>query len=104
MLMDSNSYFTLQLELPQLMFHKVSTPSDYDLSLLEYLETGIETAMLVDKKELLYYVDKVTRIHYLCIHSLVVTEIITLAYGADHPRFSRCFEIITYSWFIQGLT
>lgn len=97
---DSDPYFTPQPELPHLISHKVFAPSDRDPPPLEYPEAGVEIAALANKKKLLYHVDKETRVHRLCVPPLVATEIITLAHSAGHPGFSRCFEIITRSWFI----
>ena len=78
--------------------------SDRDPPPLEYPKPGVETAAPADKRELLYHVDKLTKVHRLCIPPSVSIEIITLAHGAGHPEFSRCFEIVTRSWLIQGLT
>lgn len=102
--MDFDLYFTFRPELPHLIFHKVSTLCNCEPPLLEYPKAGIQTAAPTDKKEVLYHVNKVTRLHYLCIPPSVMTEIITLIYGTSHPRLSRYFEIITCSWFIWGLT
>lgn len=92
---DSDSYFSPRPELQHLISHKVSTLSNFDLPPWEYPKAGVETVALADKKKLLYYVDKVTGIHHLCIPPLVTTEIITLAHNTSHSGFSRYFEIIT---------
>ena len=115
MLTDSDPYFTPRPELPHPISRKVSQrssfpghaeltlsvgpsqtsntshlkpASDCDPPLLEYPEPGVETAAPVDKKELLYHVDKLTGVHRLCIPPSVATEIITLAHGAGHSGFS----------------
>ncbi len=128
---DSDSYFTLRPQLPHPISRAVSQrssfswraelalsvglaqtsstshlepASDRDPASLEYPKPDVETAAPADKKDLLYHIDKLTGVHRLCISPSVATEIITLAHNADNPGFSRCFEIITRSWFIRGLT
>lgn len=85
---NSDPYFTSRPELSHPIFHKVSTWSDRDPPPLEYPEAGVETAAPANKKKLLYHVNKVTRVYSLCIPPSVATEIITLAHGAGHLRFS----------------
>lgn len=94
---DSDSNFTPRPELSHLISHDVSALSDCNPPSLEHSEAGIETAVLADKKKLLYHIDKVTAVHHFCIPPLVATEIITLAPGTGHPGFSQCFKIITFS-------
>ncbi len=57
-----------------------------------------------DKAKLLYHVNRLTNVHRLCIPPSVATDILGIAHGEGHPGFSRCFEIISRSWFIRGLT
>ena len=60
--------------------------------------------LLPDKKKLLYHVNLLTGVHRLCIPPSVAPDIFAIAHGEGHPGFSRCYEIITCSWFIWGLT
>lgn len=57
-----------------------------------------------NKAKLLYYVNKPPNVHHLCIPLSVAPDIPAIVYGEGHPGFSRCYEIITCSWFIRGLT
>lgn len=57
-----------------------------------------------DKAKLLYHVSKMTGVYRLCIPPSVALNILAIAHGEGHPDFSRCYEIITQSWFIWGLT
>lgn len=52
-----------------------------------------------DKAKLLYYVNMLTGVHCLYIPPSVAPNILAIAYGEGHPGFSRCYKIITYSWF-----
>lgn len=56
------------------------------------------------KTKLLYHVNKVNGVHYLCIPPSVNSNILTIAHKEKHLGFSRSYEIITCFWFIQGLT
>ena len=57
-----------------------------------------------DKSKLLYPINRLTNVHRLCIPPSEALEILTIAHEEGHPGFSRCYEIITRSWFICGLT
>ncbi len=57
-----------------------------------------------DKTKLLYLVNKLTNVRRLCIPPSVAPDILGIAHGEGHPGFSRCFEIVSRSWFIRGLT
>ena len=57
-----------------------------------------------DKSKLLYHINRITNVHRLCIPPFVALDILAIAHGEGHPGFSRCYEIITRSWFIRGLT
>ncbi len=57
-----------------------------------------------DKSQLLFHINRLTNVHRLCIPPSVALDILAIAHGKDHPGFSRCYEIITRSWFIRGLT
>ncbi len=57
-----------------------------------------------DKPKLLYHVNRLTNVHRLCIPPSVAPDILGIAHGEGHPGFSCCFEIVSRSWFICGLT
>ena len=57
-----------------------------------------------DKSQLLFHVNRLSNVHRLCIPPSVAPDILAIAHGKGHPGFSRCYEIITRSWFIRGLT
>ena len=57
-----------------------------------------------DKTKLLYQINRTTSNLRLCISPTVVPDILQIAHGEGHPGFSCCHEIITRSWYIQGLT
>ena len=57
-----------------------------------------------DKAKLFYHVNRLTNVHRLCIPPSVAVDILGIAYGEGHPGFSRCYETISRSWFIRGLT
>ncbi len=57
-----------------------------------------------DKSQLLYHINRLTNVHRLYISPSVASDILAIAHGEGHPGFSRCYKIITRSWFIHGLT
>lgn len=57
-----------------------------------------------DKSKLLYHVNRTTGVQRLYILPSVVFDILVIAHRNEHPSFLHCYEIITCSWFIQGLT
>lgn len=57
-----------------------------------------------DTTKLLYYVNKTTANIWLCILPTVAFDILQTVYRENHPSFSRCYKIVIYSWYIQGLT
>lgn len=57
-----------------------------------------------DKTKLLYHVNKIIGVYYLCIPLSVALDILAIAHGEEHPSFSCCYKIIIRSWFIRGLT
>lgn len=57
-----------------------------------------------DKTRLLYHVNRVTNVHRLCIPPSMARDILAVAHGKGHPGFSSCYEIISRSWYIRGLT
>lgn len=72
--------------------------------LLQSQDALVQRAPRYSKADLLYQVDRTTGVHRLAIPPTVSTEVITIAHGEGHPRFSRCYEIISRSWYIRGLT
>ena len=58
----------------------------------------------LDKTKLLYQVNRTTGNLRLCIPPTVAPDILQIAHGEGHPGFSRCYKIVTRSWYIQGLT
>ncbi len=54
--------------------------------------------------QLLFHINKLTNIHCLYIPPSMIPDILAIAYGKGHSGFSCCYEIITHSWFIHGLT
>ena len=77
----------------------------------EYLQPNIlpalegpECLLRHDKAKLLYQVNRLTNVHCLCIPPSVAPDILGIAHDEGHPGFSRCFEIVSRSWFLQGLT
>lgn len=57
-----------------------------------------------DKSKLLYHVNRVTDVYWLCIPLLVALDILGITHEEGHPGFSCCYKIIARSWFIHGLT
>ena len=68
------------------------------------VEETPERLPIPDKSKLLYHINRVTNVHRLCIPPSVAPDILSVAHGEGHPGFSRCYEIITRSWYIRGLT
>ena len=62
------------------------------------------TLSSLDKTKLLYQVNKTTGNLYLCIPPTMALDILQIAHREGHPGFSRCYEIVTRSWYIRGLT
>lgn len=55
-------------------------------------------------EDLMYHIDRVTGHQRLCIPPALVKEILHLAHGNGHPGFQRCYEIVSTSWYIRGLS
>lgn len=55
-------------------------------------------------EDLIYHIDRVTGNQRLCIPPALVKEILHLAHGNGHPGFQRCYEIVSASWYIRGLS
>lgn len=57
-----------------------------------------------DKTKLLYHVNRLINVHRLCIPLSVAPDMLGIAHNEGHPGFSRCYEIVSRSWYIRGLT
>lgn len=57
-----------------------------------------------DKTKIFYYIKRLTGIHRLYISPFVALDIIAIAHREGHLGFTRCYEIVTRSWFIHSLT
>ena len=53
---------------------------------------------------LIFHLDHLTGVRSLCITPSVAPKLLAIAHGKGHPGFLHCYEIISWSWFIQGLT
>ena len=53
---------------------------------------------------MIFHLDRSTGLCRLCIPSSVAPELLAIAHGKGHPGFSRCYKIISRSWFIRRLT
>ena len=54
---------------------------------------------------LVFHVDKATGVRRLCIPDAVVKDVLDIAHTAEgHLGFARCFERVSSSWYIKGLT
>ena len=54
---------------------------------------------------LIYHVDKATGVRRLCISGPVIKEILDVAHTSEgHMGFTRCYERVSGSWYIRGLT
>ena len=57
-----------------------------------------------NKIMLLYQVNTTTDNLQLCIPPALAPDILQIAHKEDYPGFSRCYKIVTRSWYIHGLT
>lgn len=56
-------------------------------------------------RHLVYHVDRATGARRLCIPGLVVKDILDVAHTSEgHMGFARCYERVSGSWYIRGLT
>ena len=90
---DSDSYMTLRPDGNE----DRSPGSAVDREIPEVLPSS-------DKSRLLYHVNRVINVHRLCIPPSVTPDILAIAHGEGHPKFSHCYKIISRSWYIRGLT
>ena len=70
-------------------------------SVLDNAEVAESTVNLND---LIFHVDRISGKQRLCIPSNVLPEILQMAHGDTHPGFQRCYDIVSGSWFVHGLT
>ena len=56
-----------------------------------------------DKAKLFYHMNRLTNVHRLCIPPSMAPDILGIAYGEDYLGFSRCYKIVSRSWYIRGL-
>ena len=68
------------------------------------IQQTLEGLLAPDKSKRLYHVNKITNVHRLCISPSVAPDILAVAHGKGHPGFSSCYEIISRSWYVRGLT
>lgn len=68
------------------------------------IEEISERLPVPNKSKLFYHINRLINVYYLYISSSVAPDILTVAHGKGHSRFSRCYKIIIRSWFICGLT
>ena len=52
----------------------------------------------------IFHVDRFTGLKRLCIPEPLVKDIFDMAHSEGHPGFDRCYEIVSKSWYIHGLT
>lgn len=79
----------------------VLTQDQVDANAVGNLEYCLEKMNVFPKyEELLFHVDRITELRHLCILSSVAPDVIHMVHGQGHPGFSRCFEIISRSWYI----
>lgn len=98
---NPNPYFTVcpEGEAKVLSMPKLSRPIEEPLQF-----NSADSIPLLNKTKLLYHINKLMGVHCLCIPPLVAPDILTIAHGEGDPGFSRCYKIITRSWFIRRLT
>ena len=56
-----------------------------------------------EKSKLLYHVNKLTGVYWLCILPSVAPDILVIAHREGHLGFSHCYKIIAHSWLIRSL-
>lgn len=61
-------------------------------------------APLALRHKLIYYNNHVSGMYCLCIPTSVATEVIAIMHGEGHPGFAWCYEIVSRSGYIRGLT
>lgn len=54
-------------------------------------------------KKLIFHINQVTGIQWLCIPSKATVNIIAVAHGNSHLGFNKYYETIIRLWYVQGL-
>lgn len=54
--------------------------------------------------KLIYYIDLISGIYYLCISILAGSEIIVIVHSKSYPGFAYHYKIASYCWYIHSLT
>lgn len=69
-------------------------------------DTSADASKEATCDDLIFHVDKISGSQRLCVPSNLVKEIFMIAHGNNngHPGFQRCYEIVSTSWYIHGLT
>ena len=70
----------------------------------KFKEDAVTNLPFVRKEGLIFHVDKFSGLERLCIPQPLIKQIFDIAHGEGHPGFERCYEIVTRSWYIHGLT
>ena len=52
----------------------------------------------------IFHINKFTGLERLCIPEPLAKDIFDMAHSEGHPGFERCYEIVSKSWYIHGLT
>lgn len=60
--------------------------------------------MGTDTSGFIFYLNCFTSVRRLCILFFVALKLLAIAHRKEHPGFSHCYEIISWTWFIWGLT
>lgn len=53
--------------------------------------------------KLFYYINRLTKMHYLCIFSFIAPNILIITYGKSHPSFVYCYIKVSCFLFIYNL-
>ena len=61
-------------------------------------------AAITSSNFLIYHVDRATGHRRLCIPPSVVADVLEIGHGDGHPGFARCYERVSSSWYIRGLS
>ena len=56
------------------------------------------------RNRLVYHVEKSTGVKRLCVPQATVKDVLDIAHTAGHLGFARCYERVSQSWCIRGLT
>lgn len=87
--MDADLYMTPQ--------SKGSKPFDVAKDFAALKKHSELKAPAADKTKLLYYINKLTGMHHLCILSSVMPDILAITYRRGYSGFIQCYKIISCS-------